>query len=154
MITCDDVKGELYYFLTKAANTLLSISGLVEKGETNTQLSKIEQLYSSSENAIVKQFVETVIREKDIIFGIIDDKLSPYQLEQSMALIESYVTLLEALPSASDETKEEFFLTLTYNIIKDLRGYTEEYNEMVRRKKKSVILRTDKVDVESTFFLI
>jgi hypothetical protein len=156
MTTCDDVKGELYYFFTAAANQLLNSVGLKKIKEAAIPLKKMEHLFINSENSLVKEVVGTIINDKDIIFGVVD-LLSPYQLEQSITLIEGYENSLKLLPSASEETKEEFYLTLTYNILKDLKGYTDELNEMVRRKRKPIELPGDsmkiKVDDESTFFL-
>jgi len=155
MTTCDDVKGELYYFFTATVNQLLVSVGLKKVKEATIPLKKIEQLFNNSENLFVKEVIQTIVYDKDVIFGVVDS-LSSYQLEQSIALIEGYENSLKLLPSASEETKEEFYLDLTYNILKDLKGYTEELNEMVRKKRKPIELAMElmKVDDESTFFLI
>jgi len=134
--TSDVVKGELYYLLTESANAMLRYFAKDDASDPKMSLSKFQTKYSESDNVVAREFCESLSVEIEKIFDLLES-LDGFQLQQASTLFEEYENELERLGQTDEETRRNYLLALPYNIRKDIRSYSDELNQMVKRKSRS-----------------
>lgn len=116
------VRLQLHDYLKNVVNRLLEST---DQPQVENAYSFIEQ-YSTSQVDIVREFCLSLQVDLPLIINRIHS-LTGFQLEQFPKLLDlRYERALKFLDFDNEEERREFYLDLTFHIIRDLDNYIEE----------------------------
>lgn len=115
----------------------------LERGD-KTSLPEAMLVAEGTDDKDLKRFVARLRSDYLILSDLIED-LDVFQLGQLVRLLDIYNMDLESLNECDPTERQEFFLSLTFNLIRDIKNYTSD--RLIRKRMDEVNLSPVKKEV-------
>lgn len=136
-VKAKSVRFQLLDYLKEVINNLLSSLLLPIAPDAY----RFVELYSASDTKIVREFCLSLQADVPRIISRIHS-LTGFQLEQFAQLLElKYKKALGSADFESDEARDEFYLDLTFHIIRDLDNYIQEWDKPKESLENTIDLK-------------
>lgn len=99
-----------------------------------------------------KELDDQIKRDVPMLFGLMN-QLVDFQLENFRNLLRYYEESLSNIVNYGDEEKAEYFLSLTDNLVRDVRGYILEYEHFLKKQRECALEVRTKVAESATFLI-
>lgn len=144
-ISIEFVKGEVHRLLQASSVSALDFGGISLENE-KADLGKAINRCENSGNNFLIEFGQTLHKDYYQISDLIES-LDSFQLEQFLSLLNYYYQSLDNLKDYDESEKREFYLSLSFNLIRDINNYIYEYDQLVRKRSLSSSSSTRKQEV-------
>lgn len=123
-------------------------------GETFEFLNKASEQCATSNPKILDEFKARIKKDfSSLVVSI--TRLNSFQMNQLHSLLDYYRQSLHNVLDYDEAEREEFYMSVTLNLIDDLQEYLSERERMIKKRSQETLSRgSEKVANRPPFFLI